>query len=193
MKFVGAHYTLDGGQVILFFFAEDRVDFRQLLRQINDVLKVRVELRQIRTRDGAKITGGVGRCGRTLCCTMWLTSFSPVTIRMAKDQNLPISADGLSGQCGRLRCCLRYECEQYQALSKRLPRTNEIVVTPQGEGRVVDVHPIKETVTVAFGEGDARVLPLESITRKERPVNNTQQSQTQPAVQEEESPDTIES
>ena len=168
MKFTSAHYTLDAGQAFLFFLAEERVDFRQLLRHLNEILGVRVELRQIGTRDEAKIAGGLGRCGRLLCCTQWLTSFSPVTIRMAKEQSLPISAEGLSGQCGRLRCCLKYECEQYREMNKLMPRTNETVGTPQGEGRVREAHPIKETVSVRFAEGEVREFPLDSITRKER-------------------------
>lgn len=166
MKFVGAHYTLDGGQAFFFFWADDRVDFRQLLRRLNEALGVRVELRQIGTRDEAKITGGLGRCGRPVCCAQWLTSFTPVTIRMAKDQALPISAEGLSGLCSRLRCCLKYECEQYQAVNKLLPRVNEVVDTPSGQGRVADVHAIKETVRVRFEDGDVREFPLEVVTRQ---------------------------
>jgi len=168
MKFVSAHYTLDAGHVFLFFLSEERVDFRQLLRRLNEVLGVRVELRQIGTRDEAKMAGGLGRCGRLVCCAQWLTSFSPVTIRMAKEQSLPISAEGLSGQCGRLRCCLKYECDQYREINKRMPRTNETVGTPSGEGRILEVHPIKESVSVRFEEGEVREFPLDSISRKER-------------------------
>jgi len=166
MKLVDAHYTLDASQLLLFFWAEERVDFRELLRCLNEALGVKVELRQVGIRDEAKLAGGLGRCGRPICCAQWLTSFSPISIRMAKDQSLPISAEGLAGQCGRLRCCLKYECEEYQKINKRLPRTNETVGTPLGEGRVLGSHPVKETVSVVFGEGDVREFPLGDITRQ---------------------------
>ena len=169
MKFVGAHYTMDANRVLVFFGSGERVDFRQLVRHLSEALRVRVELRQMRARDEAKIAGGLGRCGRPICCANWLTEFSPITIRMAKEQALPISAEGLGGQCGRLRCCLRYEWEQYQAINKRLPRANEVVDTPRGEGRVVVGHPVKETVTVAFEEGEVHEFPLEEVTRRGNP------------------------
>jgi len=172
MKFVGAHYTMDANRVHVFFSSGERVDFRQLVRHLSEALRVRVELRQMRARDEAKMAGGLGRCGRPVCCANWLTEFFPITIRMAKEQALPISAEGLAGQCGRLRCCLRYECEQYQAVNKRLPRANEVVNTPRGEGRVLVGHPVKETVTVVFEEGEVREFPLEEVTWRGNPRRN---------------------
>lgn len=173
MKFVGAHYTLDANRLFVFFSSGEKVDFRQLVRRLSEALRVRVEVRQMRARDEARMAGGLGRCGRPICCANWLTEFSPVTIRMAKEQALPISAEGLAGQCGRLRCCLRYECEQYQAVNKRLPRTNEVVDTPRGEGRVLASHPLKETVTVLFQEGEVEDFPLEEVTWREKPDSNS--------------------
>lgn len=165
MKFVDGHYTLDGRRLTLYFGAEQRVDFRQLLRQLSDSLSVRVELRQIGARDEAKLTGGVGRCGRAICCVSWLTEFVPISVRMAKEQALPINAEGLAGQCGRLRCCLRFEYEQYMAVNKLLPRINEVVRTPAGEARVIVGHPVKETVSVILGDERVREFPLGQIVR----------------------------
>jgi cell fate regulator YaaT (PSP1 superfamily) len=163
MKMLDAHYTLDGERVIIYFGAEQRVDFRQLLRQLGEALHARVELRQVGSRDEAKFLGGLGRCGRVLCCALWLTEFCPVTVRMAKEQSLPVSAEGLAGQCGRLRCCLRFEYEQYVAANKALPRIGEKVITPYGPGKVIVGHPLKETVSVLIEGGVVKELSLEQV------------------------------
>ena len=169
MKFVEGHYTLDGRRLTLYFGAEQRVDFRVLLRQISDTLSVRVELRQVGARDEAKFTGGVGRCGRLICCAAWMCEFAPISVRMAKEQALPINAEGLAGQCGRLRCCLKFEYEQYVAVNRLLPRINEMVMTPLGEARVIIGHPLKETVSVILAEERVRELPMSQITRVNAP------------------------
>jgi len=170
MKFVEGRYTLDGRRLTLYFGAEQRVDFRVLLRQLSDALSVRVELRQVGARDEAKFTGGVGRCGRLICCAAWLTEFAPISVRMAKEQALPINAEGLGGQCGRLRCCLKFEYEQYVAVNRLLPRINEMVMTPLGEARVIVGHPLKETVSVFLSEDErVRELPMSQIRRVNPP------------------------
>lgn len=168
MKFLDARYTLDGGRLTLQFGAEERVDFRSLLRRLGESLRTKVELKQIGPRDEAKVLGGLGRCGLALCCARWLTEFSPVTIRMAKEQALPISAEHLTGQCGRLKCCLRFEYEQYAAINRMLPKIGEWVDTPQGPARVIVGHAVRETVSVLL-EGEATVeLPIAQVARRER-------------------------
>ena len=119
MKLISAEYDFEGNRLTVFFSAEGRVDFRELVREISHQLKVRVELRQVGPRDEAKIIGGFGRCGRPLCCATFLSEFSPVSIKMAKEQNLPLNPMKISGVCGRLLCCLGYECEQYRAMKEK--------------------------------------------------------------------------
>ena len=148
MKISAARIPLDERRVMLEFTAEERIELRELYRKLADALKSKVELRSIGPRDEAKNLGGLGRCGRELCCSRWLDKFDSITVRMAKEQGLPISADGLAGQCGRLRCCLRFEYEQYRAANKLLPRIGERVMTPDGVARVIVGHVLKETVSV---------------------------------------------
>ena len=128
-------------------------------------LRCRVELRQIGERDVAKIIGGLGRCGRTLCCDSWLDKFNAISIRMAKEQALPISAEGLAGACGRLRCCLRYEYEQYRQVNRALPRIGEEVNTPDGLATVIVGHRIKETVSVRYEDNKVLEWPLAEVER----------------------------
>jgi cell fate regulator YaaT (PSP1 superfamily) len=148
MKIVRAEYSYDGSRLVFYFAAEKRVDFRKLLQDLARSFKARIELRQIGVRDEAKLTGGIGRCGRTLCCVTWLTEFNPVSIKMAKQQELPLSPMEISGLCGRLLCCLAYENQQYIDAKKELPKRNEIIDTPRGRGKVVHVDYIKESVQV---------------------------------------------
>lgn len=148
MKVVRAEYNYDGSRLVFFFAAEKRVDFRRLLRDLARSFKARIELRQIGVRDEAKLMGGIGRCGRSLCCATWLTEFRPVSIKMAKQQDLPLSPMEISGICGRLLCCLSYEDEYYAAIKAELPRRNEIIDTPHGQGKVVAINAIKESVNV---------------------------------------------
>ena len=165
MKIVEAHYTFDRSRVIVSFGAEGRVDFRPLLHELGSALRCRVELKQIGDRDVAKLTGGIGRCGQTLCCSTWLTKFETVGIRMAKEQALPINADGLAGACGRLRCCLRYEYEQYREVNRALPRIGEEVGTPKGLAKVIVGHRLKETVSVRYSDEEVLEWPLADVTR----------------------------
>ncbi len=165
MKIIEAHYTFDQSRLIVSFGAEGRVDFRPLLQALGFALRCRVEMRQVGDRDVAKITGGLGRCGRTLCCSTWLTKFDAISIRMAKEQALPISAEGLAGACGRLRCCLRYEYEQYRAVNKAMPRIGEEVNTPKGMATVIVGHRIRETVSVRHPDEQVLEWPLSDLQR----------------------------
>jgi cell fate regulator YaaT (PSP1 superfamily) len=148
MKGVRAEYNYDGRQLVFFFTAEKRIDFRVLVQDLARSFKARIELRQIGVRDEAKLVGGIGKCGLALCCVTWLTDFEPVSIKMAKQQDLPLSPMEISGVCGRLLCCLAYENAHYAEAKKRLPKWGEMVDTPQGRGKVVDVNAIKDTVHV---------------------------------------------
>jgi len=148
MKLVRAEYNYDGRHLVFFFTAEKRIDFRDLVQDLARSFKARIELRQIGVRDEAKLLGGIGKCGLALCCTTWLTDFEPVSIKMAKQQDLPLSPMEISGVCGRLLCCLAYEEEHYTEAKLRLPRRGEIIDTPRGRGRVVGVNAIKDSVQV---------------------------------------------
>jgi len=173
MKLVSADYNLDGSRVTIFFTAEERVDFRELVREIAGRLRTRVELRQIGPRDEAKLVGGYGRCGRQLCCGSFLSELTPVSIKMAKDQGLPLNPMKISGCCGRLMCCLGYECQQYREMRQTLPREGQRVTTASGGGKVVGVNPLQQTVTVLLEESEATAeLPVAEVTfeRKGQPV-----------------------
>lgn len=148
IKVVRCDYNFDGGRLLIYFSSEARVDFRALVRDLARIFRTRIEMRQIGVRDEAKLLDGVGKCGRQLCCTSWLREFTPVSIRMAKNQQLPLNPDEISGVCGRLLCCLSYEDAHYKEQSKKMPKLGAEVVTPQGNGRVRHVHPLKESVTV---------------------------------------------
>ncbi len=148
IKVVRCEYNYDGGRLLVYFTAESRVDFRALVRELARIFHTRIEMRQIGVRDEAKLLDGVGKCGRQLCCTSWLREFTPVSIRMAKNQQLPLNPDEISGVCGRLLCCLSYEDVHYKEQNKKMPKLGAEVVTPQGVGRVRHLHPLRETVTV---------------------------------------------
>ncbi|MBA7470621.1 hypothetical protein ES707_05908 [subsurface metagenome] len=164
MKLLSAEYNLDSSRLTFFFSATERVDFRELVRELNSRFRLRVELRQLGPRDEAKVVGGFGRCGRPLCCANFLSEFSPVSIRMAKDQDLPLNPMKISGVCGRLLCCLAYESGQYQSMKKQMPKVGQQVSTAMGPARVVGSNPLKETVLVEI-EGQANAeLPLSEIT-----------------------------
>lgn len=157
VKIVTAEYSFDGARLSFFYSTEteEKVDLRALRRVMQRTYpRSRVEMRQIGPRDVAKIMGGMGACGlETRCCSMFLTEFSPISIKMAKEQGISLSPTEITGMCGRLRCCLIYEYEQYVEARKQLPKRNKRVVTPKGEGRVVDVFPLKDTVLVELDEG----------------------------------------
>ena len=164
MKLISAEYNVDGSRLTVLFSAEERVDFRELVRRLTKLFKVRVELRQVGSRDEAKLIGGFGRCGRPLCCMSFLSEFNPVSIKMAKEQNLPLNPMKISGICGRLMCCLGYENEQYRCMKQKLPKVGQMVSTPLGEATVTGGNPLKETVLVELEGGAAVELPLSDVS-----------------------------
>jgi cell fate regulator YaaT (PSP1 superfamily) len=156
MRLVKAEYSFDGSRLTFYFTAEKRVDFRMLVRDLARLFHTRIELRQIGPRDEAKLLGGIGPCGRLLCCATFLPDYARVSIKMAKDQDLPLNPTKISGVCGRLLCCLSYEHEQYVQAKAELPRRGAWVQTPEGPGEVVNVNVLKGTVTVALAGSEAQ-------------------------------------
>jgi len=152
MKLVGVEQTFDGNKIIFYFTADGRIDFRELVKDLASVFRTRIELRQIGVRDEAKMIGGLGCCGRELCCSSWLSDFASVSIRMAKDQNLSLNPTKISGICGRLMCCLKYENECYELAKGELPEAGTLVITPDGEGKVVGVNIFKKALNVELKE-----------------------------------------
>ncbi|MCL5057851.1 MAG: stage 0 sporulation family protein [Actinobacteria bacterium] len=155
MKLVGVEQTFDGNKIIFYFTAEGRIDFRDLVKDLAAVFRTRIELRQIGVRDEAKMMGGLGCCGRELCCSTWLADFASVSIRMAKDQNLSLNPTKISGICGRLMCCLKYENDTYELAREEFPEVGSRVVTPQGEGKVIGINIFKKTISVELKESKA--------------------------------------
>lgn len=153
MKLVEAEYSFDRTKIVFYFTAEGRVDFRGLVRDIAHIFRARIELRQIGVRDEARMLGGFGSCGRQLCCAKFLKDFEPVTIRMAKEQNLPLNPPKISGLCGRLMCCLSYEYDTYRELLKGIPKEGAEISTPQGKGKVVSVNALTGSLIVDLGDG----------------------------------------
>jgi cell fate regulator YaaT (PSP1 superfamily) len=169
MKLLTAKYNLTGNRVIFFFSAAERVDFRELVRELTNRLKVRVELRQVGPRDEAKLMGSYGRCGRALCCSSFLSDFEPVSIRMAKEQDLPLNPMKISGVCGRLMCCLDYESELYRQMREQLPKKGQQVMTQLGTATVTGTNPLKETVMVELESGATVELSLSEISTEAEP------------------------
>jgi cell fate regulator YaaT (PSP1 superfamily) len=163
MKLLSAEYSLDGNHLTFYFSAAERVDFRQLVRELAGRFKVRVELRQVGARDETKLLGGFGRCGRSLCCASFLSEFAPISIRMAKEQSLPLNPMKISGLCGRLLCCLAYENEQYREMQDKMPREGQKINTPMGAARVVGNNLIKETVLAELESKVIVELPLNEV------------------------------
>ncbi len=159
MKVVKAEYSYDGSSLVVYFTSEQRVDFRTLVHDLAQTLHTRVEMRQVGVRDHAKFVGGYGKCGRPLCCSSWLREFEPVSIKMAKQQDLPLNASEVSGVCGRLLCCLSYENDFYTEARKQMPRVNSIMETPEGPGKVKQVHVLASSVTVQVeGPNETRLM-----------------------------------
>ncbi len=178
MKPISAQYNLDGSHLTIFFSAEKRVDFRELVRELSRNLKTHVELRQVGARDEAKLIGGLGKCGFPLCCTTFLSEFEPVSIKMAKEQDIALNPMKTSGICGRLLCCLGYEYEQYRAMKEKMPPLRQEVSTALGNAKVVSCNPLKETVTVELETGVTVELPLSQIGWREKPADDKQQTKT---------------
>ena len=154
MKLVSVEYTFDNSKIIFYFTANGRVDFRELVKDLASVFKMRIELRQIGVRDEAKMLGGLGSCGRPICCGAFLGDFQPVSIKMAKEQNLSLNPTKISGLCGRLMCCLKYEQDTYEATLKRIPKVGKDIVTPDGVGVIAEINAIKERVKVRIRTAD---------------------------------------
>lgn len=146
MKLIDVEYTFDNSKVIFYFTSEGRVDFRELVKDLASVFKMRIELRQIGVRDEAKMMGGIGTCGKSLCCSTWLSEFEPVSIKMAKIQNLSLNPAKISGICGRLMCCLKYENDVYLRLRKGMPDPGELIKTKEGMAKVMDVNLFEENI-----------------------------------------------
>lgn len=158
MRLVNCEFTLDKSKVIFNFTADDRIDFRKLVKHLAQNLKTRIELRQIGVRDEAKLLGGIGPCGRSLCCATFLGDFEPVSIKMAKDQNLSLNPTKISGACGRLMCCLKYENDFYEEARAQLPDLGDKIVTPEGKGQVIGLNILDISMQVKI---DGLEQPLE--------------------------------
>ncbi len=168
MKPVAAEYNFDGSHLTVYFSAEKKVDFRALLKELGATFKARVELRQIGARDVAKLLGGLGRCGRSLCCTTHLSKFDPISVRMARDQDLPLNPAMISGQCGKLLCCLKYEHEQYVDIKKGLPAVGKMASTPRGQAKVLKINTLKGTATVSLENETAMEFKISEVRPAEK-------------------------
>jgi Uncharacterized homolog of PSP1 len=160
MKLIDVEYTFDNNKILFYFTADGRVDFRELVKDLAAVFKTRIELRQIGVRDESKMMGGIGVCGRVLCCSSYLGEFQPVSIKMAKEQGLSLNPTKISGTCGRLMCCLKYEQDAYEQIIKRAPKMGAIVETPEGQGIVMDSNLLKEIVKVKLDKGNETDLKI---------------------------------
>jgi cell fate regulator YaaT (PSP1 superfamily) len=169
MKLVDVEYTFDVNKIIFYFTAEGRIDFRDLVKDLAAVFRTRIELRQIGVRDEAKMVGGIGCCGRPLCCATFLGDFEPVSIRMAKDQNLSLNPTKISGICGRLMCCLKYENDCYGSCCKKVavPVVGREAVTVEGEGKIIAVNSAKKTASVKLADDGVLEIPWEEVVEKE--------------------------
>ena len=187
MKLVSVEYTFDNSKILFYFTANGRVDFRSLVKDLASVFKTRIELRQIGVRDEAKMLGGLGPCGRPICCGAFLGDFQPVSIKMAKEQNLSLNPTKISGVCGRLMCCLKYEQDNYEQTRKQMPKVGKEVTTPDGVGVVWDLNIIKETVRVRLQKGDSSELkdfPMAEVQR----VNGPQAPKPAPKAEDNAAP-----
>lgn len=160
MKLVESEYTFDGSRLTFYFTADERVDFRVLVRDLAATFRTRIELRQIGARDQAKLQGGVGPCGKTLCCSSWITDFGVVSIKMAKEQGLPLNPSKISGICGRLMCCLSYENDNYIQAKQQMPQIGTFLATPSGQGKVVSVNVPQNSVEVMLESGATIQVPV---------------------------------
>jgi len=166
MKLIDVEYTFDNNKILFYFTADGRIDFRELVKDLAAIFRTRIELRQIGVRDETKMMGGIGICGRVLCCHKFLYEFQPVSIKMAKEQGLSLNPAKISGCCGRLMCCLRYEHEAYEEILARMPKKGAIVQTPEGPGTVMEIYLLKECVKVKMeneNDPDLKVFNINEI------------------------------
>ncbi len=173
MKPVGVEYLFDGDKVVCYFSAEERVDFRQLVRDLSRELHERIDMRQIGVREEAAVVGGWGHCGQELCCTRFGLAFEPVSIRMAKEQDLPLNSTKISGACGRLMCCLRYEFEAYRDFKGRAPKRNAVIETPLGKAKIVEYDTPKEEICLRLENGKQVRVPLAEMTASDAAVKKS--------------------
>lgn len=194
MKLIDVEYTFDNNKVVFYFTADGRVDFRELVKDLASVFKMRIELRQIGVRDEAKIMGGIGNCGRSLCCHKWLSEFQPVSIKMAKTQGLSLNPTKISGICGRLMCCLKYENDTYCEAKKGMPENGEKIKTPDGMAIVSEVkvleNEIKARLIIEEGKNQESKLSGEVYTYKKEDIKRIVKKKTN-RTQDEEIPDDI--
>jgi cell fate regulator YaaT (PSP1 superfamily) len=185
MKLVAAEYTFDRSKLLFYFTSDGRVDFRKLVKDLATVFKTRIELRQIGIRDETKLIGGLGLCGRPFCCKSFLNDFAQVSIKMAKEQNLSLNSQKISGACGRLMCCLRYEHEVYEEALSQLPKIDSLVETPDGKGVVCDLTPLSGIIKVKFKFNDDEIIKIYS---KEdiKILSKPQKEEKEPEMVEEE-------
>lgn len=191
MKLVHCEYTFDRAQLTFYFVAENRVDFRELVRDLAATFRTRILLLQIGPRDQAKMMGGIGPCGLTLCCSTFLKEFRPISMKMAKDQSLFLNPVKFSGVCGKLMCCLQYEHDMYKEARTRLPRIGQLVITPRGEARVHDLNILKEEAIVDFGDGVMATYPASQLQWEQAATGCACQTEVEEEViVDEEVPDT---
>ena len=183
MKLVDVEYTFDSNKILFYFTADGRVDFRELVKDLASVFRTRIELRQIGIRDEAKMLGGIGICGRSLCCSTYLDGFHPVSIKMAKEQGLSLNPTKISGNCGRLMCCLKYEQDMYEDLTRLTPPVGSRVRTPDGRGVVVEANVLMSTVKVRMDENDA-IKPFASSQLRRLPGGKARKNGAGSAVPE---------
>ena len=195
IKISNVEFNFDGSSAIVYFTAEQRVDFRNLVHDLSAQLRTRVEMRQVGVRDEAKFLGGYGKCGRELCCSTWLREFTPVSIKMAKSQDLPLNAPEVSGLCGRLLCCLAYENDFYTEARKQMPRVNSVVETPEGPGKVRQVHVLSNRITVMVeGQNETRTWVQMDVAEPEftLPARSSNTALTRAAVPGDEADGSVE-
>lgn len=188
MKLVDVEYTFDNSKILFYFTADGRVDFRQLVKDLANVFRTRIELRQIGVRDEAKMLGGLGVCGRPCCCNSFLGEFQPVSIKMAKEQGLSLSPVKISGTCGRLMCCLKYEQEAYTDLIKKTPKVGATVKTPEGKGTVVDTALLTGTIKVKLDSTPSEAAPHVYNIKEIRPIGKnfpTENIEEEPLLEDE--------
>ena len=185
MNLVGTEYTFDNSKLIFYFTCESRVDFRELVKDLASTFRTRIELRQIGIRDEAKMMGGLGVCGRKFCCAGFLSDFVQVSIKMAKEQNFSLNSAKISGACGRLMCCLRYEHETYEDAIKNTPPVGSVVSTKDGNGTVVETKPLAEEIKVRFSDNDKDTVKLfkcsdvKVISRPQKRQNKDEDEETE--------------
>jgi len=166
MRLVSVEKRFDGSRIVVYFTADGRVDFRQLVKDLVGEFRTRIEMRQIGIRHQAKMIGALGVCGRPICCSTFLKDFAPVTIKMAKEQNLSLNPSKISGMCGRLMCCLTYEHRFYEKIKKDLPKIGKKVRTKDGEGKILRQNVLKETLTIALASGDEIEISARDLMRQ---------------------------